>query len=109
MKENIERYYEQASLFISTSKWEGLPLVMIEAISSGLPVISFNHSGAIEILGENEYGMIVNMGDVDQFYNVLTEFMNSYDQRKMWSEKSLKRSEDFKIESILKEWSSILK
>ena len=49
------------------------------------------------------------MGDVDQFYNVLTEFMNSYDQRKMWSEKSLKRSEDFKIESILKEWSSILK
>lgn len=109
VKENIERYYEQASLFISTSKWEGLPLVMIEAISSGLPVISFNHSGAIEILGENEYGIIVNMGDVDQFYNVLTEFMNSYDQRKMWSEKSLKRSEDFKIESILKEWSSILK
>lgn len=109
VKENIERYYEQASLFISTSKWEGLPLVMIEAISSGLPVISFNHSGAIEILGENEYGMIVNMGDVDQFYNVLTELMNSYDQRKMWSEKSLKRSEDFKIESILKEWSSILK
>lgn len=109
VKENIERYYEQASLFISTSKWEGLPLVMIEAISSGLPVISFNHSGAIEILGENEHGIIVNMGDIDQFYEELTSLMNSYEQRKMWSEKSLKRSEDFKIESILKEWSSILK
>lgn len=109
VKENIERYYEQASLFISTSKWEGLPLVMIEAISSGLPVISFNHSGAIEILGENEHGIIVNMGEIDQFYEQLTFLMNSYERRKIWSEKSLKRSEDFKIDSILKEWGSILK
>lgn len=109
VKENIEQYYENASLFISTSKWEGLPLVMIEAISSGLPVVSFNHSGAIEILGENEHGIIVNMGDTDQFYKELTVLMGSYEQRKVWSEKGLKRSQDFKIDAIREKWSAIIK
>ncbi len=108
VKKGIEKYYEEASIFISTSKWEGLPLVMIEAISRGLPIISFNHSGAIEILGENEFGIIVEMGNINDFCAKLRVLMDSYEARKKWGEKSLERAKDFSIQSIAKQWKEII-
>lgn len=108
VKNNIDQYYKQASIFISTSKWEGLPLVMIEAISSGLPVVSFNHSGAVEILDNNKYGMLIEMGNIDEFYKNLNILMESIEQRKKWGEKSLCRSHDFQLTKIKEEWIKIL-
>ena len=78
-------------------------------ISNELTVVRFNHLGAIEILRENEHGIIVNMGDTEQFYKELAGLMNSYEQRKLWSGKGLKRSQDFKIDAIREEWSAIIK
>lgn len=109
VKENIEDYYRNASIFISTSKWEGLPLVMIEAISSGLPIISFNHSGAREILGDNKYGILVEMGHIDSFYEKLQVLMSSETQRNFWAQKSLERSSTFRIDYIRNEWMKIIK
>lgn len=109
VRENIEKYYTQASIFISTSKWEGLPLVMVEAISSGLPIISFNHSGAVEILGENKYGIVIEMGNVDKFFLELEKLILSFKDREYWGKQSLIRSKDFKEDMIIEKWNEILR
>jgi glycosyltransferase involved in cell wall biosynthesis len=63
--ENPYPYMARSALFVLSSKWEGLPGVLIEALSCGAPVVSTNcPSGPREILGEGQYGQLVPVGDV---------------------------------------------
>ncbi len=58
--ENPYAYMSRASLFILSSRWEGLPTVLIEALFCGVPVISTDcPSGPREVLADGKYGALV--------------------------------------------------
>lgn len=62
--ENPYKYMKRSALFVLSSRWEGLPTVLIEAAALGVPVISTDcPSGPAEILGERE-DLLVPVGDV---------------------------------------------
>ncbi len=62
--DNPYAYMKQADVFVLSSKWEGLPNVLIEAMAVGTPVVSTNcPSGAAEILANGKYGELVEIGD----------------------------------------------
>ncbi|MDT9188117.1 glycosyltransferase [Limnospira fusiformis KN01] len=62
--DNPYPYMANAAVFVLSSRWEGLPTVLIEAMAVGTPVISTNcKSGAAEILAEGRYGSLVPVGD----------------------------------------------
>lgn len=64
---NPYSYMKRADLFILSSKWEGLPTVLIEALSLGKKIISTDcKSGPREILGNGKYGTLVPVGDIDR-------------------------------------------
>ena len=62
---NPYTYMTRASVFVLSSRWEGLPGVLIEALYCGCPLIATDcPSGPREILADGQYGQLVPVGDV---------------------------------------------
>lgn len=63
--DNPYAYMRRASLYVLSSRWEGLPTVLIEALYCGRPIVATDcPSGPKEILADGRYGALVPMGDV---------------------------------------------
>ncbi|WP_058308621.1 glycosyltransferase [Gracilibacillus massiliensis] len=105
----LTELYLSSSVFISTSRWEGFGLVITEAMSFGLPIISFENNGPTEILKDGEYGVLVTKNNVAEFSKKLNDLINSLPKRKYYQNRSLVRVKEFKKEEIVKEWEYRLK
>jgi glycosyltransferase involved in cell wall biosynthesis len=57
--DDIHGYYATADVFVASSLWEGLPMVMIEAMAAGLPVVATDIPGLREIVVDGEAGRLV--------------------------------------------------
>jgi glycosyltransferase involved in cell wall biosynthesis len=74
---NPYKYMEQADIFISSSRYEGFPNVVIEALTCGLPVIANNYQGGInEILRHTEFGCIIDIQNSAEFEKAIPEVLN---------------------------------
>ncbi len=70
---NIAAHYHQAAFFVMSSRYEGLPLVLIEAQAYGLPIVSFDcNTGPAEIIKHGETGWLCEAGNI----NSLSEGIN---------------------------------
>lgn len=75
--DNPFAYMNKAATFALSSKYEGLPTVLIEALASGARVVSTDcPSGPREILADGQYGRLVPVGDVDTMAQALTESLS---------------------------------
>ena len=83
VKKNIEKLYANASLFISTSRWEGFGLVVTEAMACGLPIISFDNSGPKEILEGGKYGILIPKYNIKQFAHEILEMMGTLEKSQL--------------------------
>jgi glycosyltransferase involved in cell wall biosynthesis len=60
---NLGSVMQAADIFVMSSLWEGLPLVLLEAMAAGLPVAAYGIAGIEEVLGGADEGMTVPVGD----------------------------------------------
>lgn len=71
---NPYAYMARSALFALSSAWEGLPTVLIEAMSLGIPVVSTNcKSGPAEILDDGRYGELVPVGDSEAMAEAIVQ------------------------------------
>lgn len=98
-------YYQHADLFVLSSTGEGLPTVIIEALSAGTPVVSTDcPSGPREILCDGRYGQLTPVGDATALATAMTESLGTTHERSAIKA----RAQDFTIEKSADQYERIL-
>lgn len=101
------RVYDEACFFIMSSKFEGLPMVLIEAQCFGLPIISYNcPHGPSDVIHDQENGFLVRNQDVDALAEAIEELALSPDLLRKFSENSLINAKNYQPEKILDIWNN---
>ena len=100
--EELNELYEKASIYMMTSLEESFGLVLLEAASHGLPIISYSSAlGACEILNGNKGILIENRNEQKMLEN-LNILINDIKIREQYQQKSLSISSEYKYEIIEK-------
>ncbi|MDH1916207.1 MULTISPECIES: glycosyltransferase [Acinetobacter] len=101
---DIEKYYRNSSLLCMTSRFEAFPMVLLEGMNYGLPVlVSDFPTGAKEILGP-ENTQIVSEYNIDSYASHLKTICSNVDLRKMHSDENLALIKNYHPEKIAKLW-----
>ena len=102
--------YSRSKVWLLTSKTEGLPGVVLEAMACGCVVVSSNNQGSLEILREGENGLIVPHGDIEGFIAASDRVMSDENLRQRLSEGAMETVRGFtwqraadRMESFLRE------
>lgn len=72
----IGDYYQLADIFCLPSHWEGLANALLEAMATGLPVITTNVSGHPEVVRDGDNGFMINVGDVEALREKIRFLLN---------------------------------
>ena len=102
---NIANEYLKSSLYVMSSRFEGFPMVLLEASQLGLPCVSFDcNYGPSEII-INEYdGYLVEQENINSFAEKIIFLIDNENIRKNFSIRSIKKMEKFDIEIIMNNW-----
>jgi glycosyltransferase involved in cell wall biosynthesis len=93
---NPYMYMAKSSLFVLTSQWEGMPVVLLEALSLGIPSISSNcPSGPFEVLRGGQIGPLFPVGDFNLLANLMIKQLETkVDKQKLIDSVSSYNSEN---------------
>ena len=97
----ISKYYKKADMFIFGSTCENMPNILVEAMSSSLPILCSNYGPMPEILGEA--GKYMDPTDVNSVYSNLKELLLDPEKRESIAIKAFKRSQKFSWEKTVTE------
>lgn len=103
-KKNVDTYYRQAKLLVSTSRWEGFGLSITEAMALGIPAVSFENDGPTEIINNGINGLIIPKYDVELFSKKIVECLHKEKLRNSLSINAIERSKAFELETICKQF-----
>jgi len=93
---NPYRYLARATISVLTSRFEGLPNALIESMALGVPIVSTAcRYGPIEIIGDNEYGVLTPVGDAQAFADAVEALLDDPARRQHLSERGRIRARDF--------------
>ncbi len=111
--ETIQNFYQMADIFVLPSYTEGLPLVVIEAMACGLPVVASCVGGIPEIVKNNINGFLVPPRNKEKLTQKLEFLINDEKLRKKFGEKSLEAIDDEfnidkKINKFIKLYTSLI-
>ena len=101
---DIQRYYSTASVFVLSSRWEGFPLVIMEALAHGLPIIASDIPVCKEFLNSTDFSFLFKNEDSESLSEALYDITNS-NQIKKYSDKAFDFSKTANsITAIINKW-----
>ncbi|WP_167759976.1 glycosyltransferase family 4 protein [Paraburkholderia pallida] len=106
---DIRSKYAQAAIVCCSSRYEGLPMVLIEAQQHGVPVVSFDvDTGPREIVLNGETGLLVPPEDRESLANALCDLMSDERKRSAMSKSAIRHSTRFHTENVIEHWRRLL-
>ncbi len=105
---DVEDEYMKSSILVQPSRTEGFGLVIVEAMSCGLPVVSFDcENGPRSIITNGEDGFLIPPFDVEMFANSLMRLMSDDDLRESMGEKGKQNSQRYDIDIVGQQWKQL--
>jgi glycosyltransferase involved in cell wall biosynthesis len=105
---DVKDAYTECSIFTLPSRFEGFGLVIIEAMSYGLPVVAFDcENGPRNILTDGENGCLVRPFDIDEYAEKLIRLIRDEKLRRQIGTHARKSSQQYEIEDIAHRWKQL--
>ncbi len=105
---NIGQWYESAALYVMSSRFEGFPNTLAEALAYGLPAVSFDcDTGPRDIIRHEVGGLLVAAGDVAGLTAALERLMGDAALRQRFAERAVEARERFSMERIAGLWEAL--
>lgn len=105
----VTREFEQelgnAAIYAMSSRYEGLPMVLLEALSKGVPPVSFDcPEGPRQLIVSGTNGLLVPQGDIDGLTDALRSLMDDPDRRRELGAAGLETARDFEAATVVDRW-----
>jgi len=107
---NMADWYRRANLFVLTSRSEGFPNVLVEAMAHGCAVVSYDcYAGPRDIISDGVNGILVKpVGDVDGMARALLVLMTEEHTRKQFAQNAIAVQERFSMPGVLSLWEGVI-
>ena len=103
---SMQEIYDSADVFVLPSLREGMPMVVMEAISSGLPVIATKVSGTQEVL-DDKCAIFVRRKNSEDISKAVIKILSDNKKAEKMSKESLVVAKRFSREIVLKKYSDL--
>ena len=102
---DVIKVYKESDFFIMSSKYEGLPMVLIEAQTFGLPIISYNCPfGPADIVRDQYNGFLVENQNIQMLADKILQLATSPELLQEFSKNSIENAKKYQSEQILDIW-----
>lgn len=106
---DMEAQYRSAAMYVLTSEMEGLPMVLLEAKSYGLPIVSFDiQTGPGDIVRDGVNGYLVKSGNTDAMAEKICQLIENAELRKQFSDNAALDMDKFDEERIVGQWEKLI-
>lgn len=107
---NINDIFTASSILALSSHYEGLPMVLLEGMACGLPLVSFDcQCGPKDLIKNNVNGSLIKRGDIESLSNSILDLIFNYDKRKMMGNYNFDNRNLFDQEVIMHKWTDLFK
>ncbi len=109
-EKDIEAKFLESSVFVLSSRFEGFGMVIIEAMSCGLPVVSFDcPHGPADIITHGTDGFLVQKGNTEELANHLAMLLGDSGLRQHFGIKGRETAKQYLPETVVKQWDELFK
>jgi len=106
---NVADWYRRASIFVLSSRFEGFPNVLLEAMAFGLPAVSFDcKSGPSDIIRPGVDGLLVKTGDAAALANAMARLMDDGVLRMQMASEAVAVRERFSEQAVMTQWNRLI-
>ena len=103
--EDVVKAYQESSIFVLSSRFEGFGMVLVEAMACGLPVVSFDcPAGPDEIITDGVDGLLVPSGDVHALAEKLMVLMTDENLRRRLGQQARQTAQRYEMTTIANQW-----
>lgn len=108
LTKDVVANYLESSAYVMSSRYEGLPMVLIEAMSCGLPIVSFDcEFGPREVISDGIDGFLVKPNDVQALADKICLLIEDERLRKKMGIRALEKSSQYATNAIMPKWISL--